>query len=703
MNANNKQKNIRMKSRAVLIIIALLVSGSVNYGQIKEPAFVKIKKKEFKTENKEGFDEAWLNIRDGNTLFLQGIGTYSEAGESFIQAHQYNSENAELNYLIGVCYLFTDDRKEAVKYLKKAYDLKPKVSPEINFYLGRAYHLLLEFDKAVEQYNTYLKSVPPDKQAEEGIRINKLIEECSNGKSLTVNRKRVIITNPSDSINSPYDDYLSIFADNDSTIFFTSRRGLDDYSKRNPYDNKFYENAYVSYMRGGKWTQAQLLPKSINRSGNEAVVGIAPDGSALFIYKGKKNGGDIFESTKEKGQWGSPEAISSRLRSDQAETSVFLTRSGDTVYFVSAREDLTLGGKDIFRSVLDKKGKWEKPVNIGSNINTVYDEEGIYITPDGKELYFASRGHNSMGGYDIFRCRLQETGIWGDPENLGYPINTPEDDLFYSLALNGKYAYYTSTREDGIGGKDIYKVIFLGAEKEVQLEKPEILIAGVTDLSKKGFFTLPSSLVVESTYIITGKVLDKKTKAPVTSKLEFIDVGESKVIATGITADSGVYRISLEAPKRYGVEIVARDYMFFLDAVDMTKASPDEPFVKDFFIEKIEVGTKVVLQNIYFETAKAVLTAASYPTLNQVVDFMKSNESLKMEISGHTDNVGSLAVNTKLSANRAKAVVDYLVANGIDRTRLEAKGYGFSQPVAPNNTRAGREKNRRVEFKVISK
>ena len=197
--------------------------------------------------------------------------------------------------------------------------------------------------------------------------------------------------------------------------------------------------------------------------------------------------------------------------------------------------------------------------------------------------------------------------------------------------------------------------------------------------------------------------MDKKSTEPVIAKLEFIDIEASKVIATAITADSGYYRAKLDAPVKYGVEIVAKDYLFFLDAVDMSGASPDEPFVKDFYLEKIEVGIKVVLENIYFQTGKAVLTAASYPQLNQVIDFMKGNESVKLEISGHTDNVGSAKINNKLSEDRAKAVVDYLVANGIDKNRLDAKGYGFSQPVAPNNTPQGREKNRRVEFKIISK
>jgi outer membrane protein OmpA-like peptidoglycan-associated protein len=373
------------------------------------------------------------------------------------------------------------------------------------------------------------------------------------------------------------------------------------------------------------------------------------------------------------------------------------------MYYISANKDLTLGGRDILRTLKNEKGRWQKPKNLSSILNTPYDEEGIFVTNDGKEIYFSSKGHNTIGGYDIFKSRLQDDNTWSEPENLGYPINTPDDDLFYSVSSNGKYGYYSTIREGGLGAKDIYKVTFLGSEKELLLEKVGVLIAGVLDSLKKGFFSVPESVGVDTFYYITGKVLDKKTNKPIMAKLEFIDVSESKVIATGITSDSGVYKVKFDSRKTYGIEIGAKDYLFFLDAVNMSNASPDEPFIKDFYLEKIEVGTKVVLENIYFQTSKAVLTATSYPQLNQVIDFLANNVSVRLEISGHTDNVGSVKANTKLSEDRAKAVVSYMVANGIDKGRLEAKGYGFSQPIAPNNTPKGKEKNRRVEFKVISK
>jgi tetratricopeptide (TPR) repeat protein len=213
---------------------------------------VKVKRSEFKTDNKEGLTEAWIAILDADILFAEGIGTYDLARELYLIAHQYNSENPELNYLIGVCYLYTDDKYEAIKYLRKAYEKKPNISPEINYLLGRAYHLALEFDRAVEHYSAHRKLLKPEEAVSQNDYLDKLIIECKNGKDIIADPKRLIITNMGDSINSVYDDYYSIFASNDSVIYFTSRRPAKLKSKRNPLDNKFYEDVYVSSITGGE-------------------------------------------------------------------------------------------------------------------------------------------------------------------------------------------------------------------------------------------------------------------------------------------------------------------------------------------------------------------------------------------------------------------------------------------------------------------
>jgi outer membrane protein OmpA-like peptidoglycan-associated protein len=230
----------------------------------------------------------------------------------------------------------------------------------------------------------------------------------------------------------------------------------------------------------------------------------------------------------------------------------------------------------------------------------------------------------------------------------------------------------------------------------------DILIAGMETEGKTGFFDPVSPLTV-SAYMLSGKVYNTKTSEGVRAKIDFIDVDVSKVIATTLSNDSGYYNASLPEGKAYGVEVAARDYLFYLDILDLSVEDPDAVIARNFGLDPIEVGATVVLENIFFELNKATLKPESFPQLEQVLGFMNGNPSVRMEISGHTDNTGSLRLNTRLSQARAQAVVNWLTERGIAATRLDAKGYAFSQPIAPNNTAEGRAKNRRVEFKILSK
>jgi len=658
-------------------------------------------KNEFKTENETGLEEAWKSIKAGDKLFKSGPGTYREARQHYLFANKYNSENPELNYKIGICYLFSDDKYESINYLRKAYIAKNQISSDIHYVLARAYHLTLEFDRAIEEYDKHLSTLPPKLMVKESPGIKRKIQECENGKALVANPIRVIITNLGENINSEADDYNSIFVSGDSIIYFTSRRMHDEKAKRSAYDNKFFENIYMSVRNGSEWTKAQNLGKKVNKKNqNIAAIDVSGYGSQLYIYKGHKDAGDIYQSKLKKGFWTTPKALSSRYNTKFRETSMSISPDQKTFYFVSSNPKVSLGGRDIFIVTKNPQGKWDKPVNMGSKINTPYDEECIKISPDGNTLFFSSRGFNSMGGYDVFRSDKNDLGEWSPPVNIGYPINTPDDEVFYSVSPVGKYAYYSANRMGTIGGRDIFRILYLGAEKEFVMTTEDNLVAGILDSTRKGFLTPPVALISE--YILTGKVLDAATKDGVMAQIEFIDVDQSKVVATTMSNDTGSYTARLPEGKAYGVEINAKGYLFFLDMVDLTGVGPEEPIRKDFSIEKVEIGTKVVLENIFFETNKATLKPESYPQLEQVLKFMNSNPTVRMEISGHTDNVGSLKLNTNLSQARAESVVRYLVERGIDPSRLDYKGYAFSQPVAPNDTPEGRAMNRRVEFKILS-
>jgi len=680
---------------AVILIMIPVFSYSQKY--------IKVVKNEFKTENEHDLKAAWESIIIGDKLFKAGPGTYRDARKYYLLANNYNSENPELNYKIGICYLFSDDKYESINYLKKAYIAKNQVSPDIHYVLARAYHLNLEFDKAIEEYNRHLSTIPPKILIQETPKIQRMVQECENGKVLVAKPVRIIVSNLGENINSEADDYNSILVSGDSLMYFTSRRMQDEKAKRSAYDNKYFESIYKSVRKDTEWSQAQNLGAKINKKNhNNAALGIADNGSRLFIYRGYKDAGDIYESKLKEGEWVSPKELTNQLNTKYRETSMNISPDQKTFFLVSSNPKLSYGGRDIFVSTKNPQGKWNKPVNIGSTINTPYDEECVNISPDGNTLYFSSKGHNSMGGYDVFRSDKNDLGEWSAPVNIGYPINTPDDDLFYSISSVGKYAYYSANRMGTIGGRDIYRILYLGAEKEFVMTTEDILIAGILDTSRRGFLNPPGMISIDTTYILKGKVMDGVTMDGVMAQIEFIDVDQSRVVATTLSNDTGSYTARLPEGKAYGVEINAKGYLFFLDMVDITGEKPEEPILRNFSLEKVEVGTTVVLENIFFETNKSTLKPESYPQLEQVLKFMNSNPTVRMEISGHTDNVGSLKLNTNLSQARAEAVVKYLVERGIDPSRLDYKGYAFSQPIAPNDTAEGRAKNRRVEFKILS-
>ncbi len=682
-----------------MILVLLLIQGT-----LLAQEDVKIKKKQFRTGIETGFKEAWKSVREGDKYFSQGKGTFDLARDLYLYANQYNAANAALNYKIGVCYLFTDDKYNAIDYLLQAYNLEEEVSKDIHYLLGQAYHLVLEFDNAIKHYSLHKENLHGDELMDYTSILTKRLSECQYGRDLAREPIRVIIQNLGPLVNSKYDDYNPIFSFGDTVLFFTTRRPFEK-ARRNPLDNKYNEDIYHSALEPTGFEEALRLDKPFSSKYNESLVGISADGNRLLIYRGNVDNGDLQVSqfNPDKAKWSKPKkSVSKKLVSKEGETSATLSSDGQELFYVSRNKNLTLGGKDILVSKMNEKGKWEEPQNIGRIINTKYDEEGVFLTRDGRYLYFASQGHNSMGGFDIFRSERDESGAWSTPENLGYPINTPDDEVFYITDMSGTYGYYSAIREGGAGSKDIYKVIYLGSEKELVTSLEDQLVAGPGE-KKRGFLTRPELPDLDTSIVVTGHVVDTVGAFnPVLSRLTFLDPGGIREDINVMSNDSGIYVARLPEATVYGVEINATGYLYFLDIVDLLGNNGDEKVVLDFFLKKIEVGTKVVLDNIYFETGKAVLRPESFDALDQVLRFLENNPDMKLEISGHTDNTGSLRINQRLSRDRAKAVVEYMTGRGIPEGMLVYEGYADSQPVAPNDTKEGRERNRRVEFKVLS-
>jgi outer membrane protein OmpA-like peptidoglycan-associated protein/tetratricopeptide (TPR) repeat protein len=683
------------------VVLSFSMISSEIYGQSNP---LKIKRKEFKKQE-YGFKDAWLAIREGNRYYSKGLGSFREAREEYLTAYKYNPENAELNYMIGKCYLLTDNKYESIKYIEKAYKLKPDVNYDIHLMLGLAFHQILEFDKAIGEYNYFLNVISPKHKASYQLKVDQFISQCQIGKLLAAEPKRVVINNPGKAINSLFDDYGPVISKDGSIMYFTSRRMFSKKSGKSIIDNKYFEDIYFSEQIKGEWARAKRLGKKIadkNNSTNEAVVGLSPDKQMLYIYKGKESNGDLYVSKYKKDKWSKPKSLS-KFNTKYREVSMCISSDGSTLYFASANKKHGYGGTDIYVSSKNLRGKWGKPQNIGTVINTFYDEFGVSLSADDSVLFFSSKGHNSMGGYDIFKSKLSNVGLWSKPENLGYPINTPNDDILYVEMADGKTAYYSTNRESGLGGIDIYKIVYLGAEKDMLVADINDLVAGTKVPYDDIYFVPTVKLKVDTAILMRGFINDSENKKPVVAKIELIDSEISQVAATALSDSTGNYSLKVPKAKVYGVEIVAKGYLLYLDIVDLSRFTYDEVVVKNFLLDRVEVGAKVILKNIYFEFGKATLKSESFTGLDNIVQLLLTNETLRIEISGHTDNIGALKVNTKLSTERAKAVVDYLVRKGIPVNRLEYKGYAYTQPVAPNDTDDGRAKNRRVEFKVLSK
>ncbi|HBG70349.1 MAG: hypothetical protein A2W93_15825 [Bacteroidetes bacterium GWF2_43_63] len=647
--------------------------------------------------DKKVLKEALKNIEQGDNYFGQGVGARKNALESYLKAQNVNPNNAMLNYKIGICYRKMNIEK-SLEHLQKAESLNPNCDDSLYYWLGTAYQGNYKFNEAIESYKTFKNKLSPKQYSDVAPALNKRIQECETGITMVANPVKVFIDNLGASINTANREYSPFINADESVLTFTSRRPNTIGGKLDAQDQMYYEDIYIAESASEDWKV--INPgKPLNSKVHDATAGLSGDGQTLFIYKDVHNG-DIYQCKLKGDKWDKPVALPKTINTKFHESSVSLSPDGRTLYFISDKEG-SAGGRDIWVSTLDKKGKWGKATNL-KDLNTIYDEESIFMHPDGKTLYFSSQGHKTMGGFDIFKATF-ENGKWSEPQNLGYPINTPDDDLFFTIAASGLHAYMMSdTRKDGYGDRDLYRVTFI-LEKPVLTNSEDNLIAWRTEpVSEK---VIESTLAVNtaSLTLLKGRVLDEATKQPIEASLILTDNTINEELAT-FTSNSatGKYLVSLPSGKNYGLAVKADGYLFHSENFDIPNAAAYQEIEKDIYLKKVEVGKEIVLKNIFFDFNKSTLRPESKNELANLTQLMKENPTLKIEISGHTDNVGSAAYNKTLSQSRAKAVVDYLIAAGIASDRMTSVGYGFDKPIAPNDTDEGRQLNRRTEFKIIS-
>ena len=681
-----------------LIVIFLLSSLVLN-----AQTDVSVKRKDFKTD-KPGFGEAWKHVANGDAYYGEKGIWYNEAYNEYLQALVYNSTNAELNYKTGVSALFSDKKEEAAGFFLKAIELNKDVTEDVLLLAGRSLQYSGRFSDAIEKFTSYLSS--PLKKSQKNILLaRECIQECNSAVIVTKDTLRILIENTGPNINSDADDYSEVLTTDGKTMYFASRRQIPKAGNRHP-DSKFDENIFVSHLINGSWGPASPAGKELTTKYCESPLFINSTGDMLYVYTGYSNNGDIKVSLNKKGVWKAPKTVPYPINTRGSETSFTISPSGNEIYFVSDHGKNSIGGKDIYFIKKLSDRKWSKPMNAGSIINTIYDEESVRFSRTGDTLWFSSRGHNSIGGFDIFYSIRNKSGAWDTVKNLGYPVNTPWDELFYHPSpVDDSSFYFVSNRSGGLGGSDIYHGQILPPKKIVLppvAPKPDTVIIRDTVLIVKEVAPPPPVIQQEQPVFLTGKIKDSDSGEPVLAKVDVKDISSGEVVGTTASSDvDGSYRVKLPAKKSYMIDLRATGFLSEVRRIDVPDNWSKDVYNFNIELIKVKVGKKVVLNNILFETGKSILTQSSYTELERLFNIMTENAMMKIEISGHTDKTGSEPLNFKLSQDRAKAVVEYLVKKGINQSRIEFRGYGSLQPISDNATSGGRAKNRRVEFKIL--
>ena len=623
---------------------------------------------------------------------------YKKALEVYLAAQEINPDDAYLNFKIGLTYLYSETKSKAATYIDKAYRLNPAVNPDIDYHLGIAFQNTNSFKQAIEHFERFKK-----KNQKLASIANEKIAECQVADSLSQNELNVIIENLGAGVNTPYNDYSPIISSDGNTLIFTSNR-TDNPAKAKANAN--FEDIYVSYKNGNAWSEPKLISPNVNIKYNDAAASLSPDGKTLFLYY-EEGEGDIYTSIRNGDNWSEPKPLNKNINTAMFwETCASITADGKKLFFASNRPG-GIGELDIYVSQLDAKGDWGKAVNLGPIINTPNNEDSPFIHHDGVTLYFSSDGHPRLGNSDIFVSEFVNNK-WKKPENMGYPLNSWEYDGFFTLSPDKKKGYFSTAKEGGLGDADIYSISFLEPKYK---PKPKPVVVKVeeevkTEIPKHEEFVAPEIEIHKIAKVVTllkGKVIDERNAAPLSAVISLVDNTTNKVL-TKINSNptTGEFELTIPHGGNYGVATEKAGYLFNSINFNLPQFAEYQEIDTHIIMVKAEVGSKVVLRNVFFDIGESDLKTESIAEVENILELLENDLQLRVQINGHTDNVGNASSNKILSLKRASSVVNYLVQHGISANRLTAKGYGSERPIVSNDDEiGGREINRRTEIEII--
>lgn len=618
---------------------------------------------------------------------------YVQARDAYVQVLDYDPENLKANFMAGSLYLQTVNKEKATPYLLKAYSLNPNYTFDLLYLIGRSYQFGLDFTNAINYYNRYLDKLRANRNYSGNdlvpmSEVQKRIKECNTGIRLVNNPLNYNITNVGEGVNSEWPDYGPTIDENETMLIFTSRRKEGNLNADVFNDNFPYEDIFISRKENGIWGPAKNIGSVINSLYFESSLTLSKDGKQLYLYI-DNNAGDIYVSNlNSDGSWSSPQPLEGAINSNYKETSVTISPDGNVIYFVSNRPG-GLGGQDIYYCVKNRRGLWLDVKNIGAPVNTPEDEDFPFIDYDSKTLYFSSKGHDGMGGYDIYKSVYDSSrSEWIKPVNIGYPMNTPDDDISFISTKDEKRGYFSSVREDGYGYQDIYMFSIPEEVRNINEENREI----------------PAKPKVTTTPVVLNISVSDESGNPQDADVKLRN-NDDKYLGPITRTSPGKYKVtvSFDVAKNCTLSAEKDGYMYANKNFVIPAATEKEQVMnQSLTLGTLKSGNTMILHGIYFDFDKATLKPESIIEINKLYQMLKENSRLIAEIDGYTDNVGSREYNYRLSYRRAQAVVEYLVKRGIKPTRIHAVGFGEDNPIASNDDEIdGRELNRRVEFRVL--
>lgn len=597
--------------------------------------------------------------------------------ENLKKAIELDPDFLEARLLLAEFHRERGNKEKAFRHYRFIAEEDPSFHPKTLIRLGWDRLLDAEYAEADSILTRYHEMRGTDPSQEE--RAQLLLASAKFAQKALKDSVPFDPKNLGEGVNSKYPEYFPCLTVDQRTILFTRRIP----SQKNP--DFEHEDFFSSVKVKGEWQRARNMEAPINTIYNEGAPTLSPDGNLLIFTacamgrgygpdRRGKGSCDLFATKKVGDRWVDPQNLGEPINTQDWESQPSIAPDGKTLYFV--RGKVTMQGakeQDIYKSELQGDGEWSEPEKLSSTVNTPYREESVFIHPDGRTLYFSSNGHPGMGGLDIFVTKKQKDGSWSEPENLGYPINTENDENSLMVAPDGEHAYFGSDREGGYGKLDLYR------------------------------FELPDRAKADPVTYLRGKLMDAESGEPISAEFKLKDLENGELITRSRSdQEDGTFLVPLPSGRRYALSVDKKDYLFHSEHFMMEEGEGrDKPVEKDIELQPIDTGKSVVLENVFFETAKYDLKKESRVELDKLYRFLEEHPSIKIEIQGHTDSIGTKKDNQVLSENRAKAVYEYLHEKGVSKDRMIAKGYGEERPIAPNSTKEGRARNRRTAYEII--